>query len=91
MNKRNEQSTPISVNHLKKPTYKAKIIKDNNPPKYKYQIVDVKADKKYGYFIVTTKIYRHEIIETIRFENCDRIELYIEGEKTPFKTVERND
>lgn len=70
--------------------YIAKIIKENRPPKYKYQIIDVKADQKYGYFIVTTKIYRHEIIEIIRFENCDRIELYLEGEKTPFKTVERN-
>lgn len=91
MNKRNEQSTPISVNHLTKSTYKARIIKDNNPPKYKYHVVNVKAEKKYGYFIVVTKIYKHEIIETIPFENCDRIELYIEGEKTPFTTVERND
>ena len=57
-------------------TYKAKLIKENHPPKYKYQILGVKVDKKHGYFEVTTKIYHHQIIELIRFNECDSIELF---------------
>lgn len=68
-------------------TYKAKLIKVNNPPKYKYNILSVKADKKHGYFEVTTKIYHHQIIELVRFTDCDYIELYNDGEKNPAKVV----
>ena len=70
-----------------KQTYKAKLIKENNPPRYKFNVISVKANKKYGYFEITTKIYHHDFIETLSFKECDKIELYIEGDKYPQLTV----
>lgn len=67
---------------------KAKINKIGKPPVYKWQVVKVKPNPKYQYFEVTTKIYRHELIETIRYKDCDYIELYNE---TDGKLVERID
>ena len=72
-----------------KQVFKAKLIKENNPPRYKFNVISVKANKKYGYFEITTKIYHHEFIETLSFKECNKIELYIEGEKLPFKTVDK--
>ena len=48
----------------------------------------MKPNPKYQYFEVTTKIYRHELIETIRYKDCDYIELYNESDG---KLVERID
>ena len=59
-----------------KQIYKAKLIKENNPPRFKFNVLSVKANKKYGYFEVSTKIYHHEFIETVNFRDCDYIELY---------------
>lgn len=56
--------------------YKIRIVKVNTPSKWKYNIISVSADKKYHYFIVKTKIYQHEIIETINYAECDYIEVY---------------
>ena len=67
---------------------KAKINKIGRPPVYKWQVVKVKPNPKYKYFEVTTKIYRHELIETIRYKDCDYIELYNESDG---KLVERID
>ena len=72
-----------------KQTYKAKLIKENQPPRYKFNVISVKANKKYGYFEITTKIYHHEFIETLSFKECDKIELYIEGNKIPCTTIEK--
>ena len=55
---------------------KARIVKMNRPSRYMYQVKNVTIDKKYKYFVVTTKIYHHEIIQTIPFDDCDYIELY---------------
>ena len=56
--------------------YKIRIVKVNKPSQWKYNIISVSADKKYHYFIVKTKIYHHEIIETISYDHCDYIEVY---------------
>lgn len=58
--------------------YKIRLVKENNPSKWKYDILKVDVDKKHRYFIIHTKIYHHEIIETIRFDDCDYIEIYSE-------------
>ena len=55
---------------------------------YSY-VISVKADKKYGYFIITQKIYHHEIISIIRFNDCDKI-VYTDP-KGNRKEVTRND
>ena len=70
--------------------FKAVLIKDNQPVKSKYHVVTVKPNDKYGYFEFTTKIYHHEFIEIVRYNECDKVELYYENEKSPFKVVERS-
>lgn len=77
-------------------TYKIRLVKEKRPSKWKYQILKVEVDKKYRYFIIHTKIYRHEIIETISFNDCDYIEIYSENARwgmfvkdNPLKVVER--
>ena len=72
-----------------KQTYKAKLIKENNPPRYKFNVISVKANKKYGYFEITTKIYHHEFIETLSFKECDKIELYDTENNKIVKTIEK--
>ena len=61
-----------------KKTYKIRLVKLNKPSRYKYSVIKVDVDKKYKYFVITTKIYKHEIIETIRFDDCDYMEIYDE-------------
>ena len=70
-------------------TYKAKLIKLNNPSKYMFNVLSVKVNKKYGYFEITTKIYHHEIITTHSFKDVDYIELYEDGIKTPVEVIKR--
>lgn len=72
-----------------KQMYKAKLIKENNPPRYKFNVISVKVNKKYGYFEITTKIYHHEFIETIRFVNCDKVELYDTENNKIVKIIEK--
>jgi len=51
----------------------AECYKDDQIIKRYSYVISVKADKKYGYFIISQKIYRHEIMSTIRYRDCDRI------------------
>ena len=56
--------------------YRIKIIKTGRSPRYMYDVKSVSVDKKHRYFIVTSKIYHHDIIQIIRFDECDYIEVY---------------
>ena len=71
-------------------TYKAKLIKNNNPSKLLFNVISCKANKKYGYFEITTKIYHHQIITIHRFNEYDRVELYDEEDgRKPVKVIEK--
>lgn len=58
--------------------YRIRLVKIGKPLTYKYNVIKVDVDKKHRYFIIKTKIYHHEIIETIRFDDCDYIEIFNE-------------
>lgn len=55
---------------------------------YSY-VKSVKADKKYGYFIITQKIYHHEIMSIVRFDDCDCIVFY--NDQGIRKEITKND
>ena len=58
---------------------KAVAFKDNQPVKTWFHAIKVSQDKKYNYFIITEKIYHHELIQTLRYDNADKIVVYDDG------------
>ena len=71
--------------------YRIRLVKIGKPSTYKYSVIKVDADKKRRYFIIHTKIYQHEIIETIRFDDCDYIEIFNETSGYGMFTLSTND
>ena len=61
---------------------KAVAFKDNKPVKTWYHTIKVSNDIKYKYFIITEKIYHHELIQTIRYDDADKIVVYDDGKVT---------
>lgn len=70
---------------------KIRLVKINKPSKWKYQVLKVTTDRKYKYYVITTKIYHHEIIETIPFAEVDYIECYEDKGNVPVKVVRPNE
>ena len=58
---------------------KAIAVKDGKPVKIWYHTIKVSNDTKYKYFVITEKIYHHELIQTIRYVDADKIVLEEDG------------
>lgn len=58
---------------------KAVAFKENKPVKTWFYPIKIKPDQKYKYFTIIEKIYHHELIQTIRYTDADKIVLYEDG------------
>lgn len=69
---------------------KAVCYKGNVPVKTFYHVIKVNPNHKYGYFEIHTKIYHHEIIDIVRYNDADTVICFDEENRERIKTYYAN-